>query len=72
MDQQNDLQSFPTYPFDAPTSCNHRPCRWKTCSTITKKLVNELIRDEHGFHKDEMKDTLHKFFEHDKLRDLFL
>jgi hypothetical protein len=34
-------------------------CQW---------LVNELGKDEHELHEDEMKDT----FEHDKLQNLLL
>jgi len=48
----------------------NKPHRWRKCIVEAQRMVDELISDVHELEK-EMKYALCKFWEHDKLQDVF-
>jgi hypothetical protein len=50
-----------------PSSSTNKLHRWKKCTTMAQRMVDELISDVHELDEEKTKYALCKFWEHDKL-----
>jgi hypothetical protein len=49
-----------------PGSSTNKPHRWKKCTIMAQRMVDELTSDAHELDKEKTKYALCKFWEHDK------
>jgi hypothetical protein len=58
------------------TSQDTNPCtwvyRWRKCTVLVEKIVNDLFSDEHGLDVDERKETLWRICENERVGVLLL